>query len=286
MTVAQFVEETHFQFKQINFIQPRTEAELLVAGILNWPRIHLMTRETELLSSAQWVVLDRGRTRRLQGEPLAYILGEKNFYKSSFVVGPGVLIPRPETEIVVETVLKLTHGLRHHLKVADFGAGSGCIGLSLLLEQPLFSLMAVESSDEAIRYLNKNINKFHLYNRVQVLPRRVERLSQFVKENEFDLIVANPPYIAKDDPSVEKAVREYEPPAALFSPDQGFGAMKSWLEMGIRLLKNEGYMVMEIGSNQESQVKQFAEHLGWEFLYLQKDLAGLPRVVTLKKIEE
>lgn len=277
MTIQHWLKKAVAQLTDARFEEPRLEADLLLTGILKWTRVQVLTQEQDSLGPGDEARLDQALRRRLSGEPLAYILGRKGFYKADFFVGPGVLVPRPETELVVETALAL-FAKNPPQQVADFGAGSGCIGLSLLTEWPRTKLTAIESSAAALSYLQRNIEGLGLRARVEVLALSVENFLG----HDLDLIVANPPYIAADDSELEEGVKKFEPHQALFADQGGFGAIARWLEVGIRALRPGGHLVMEVGSQQSHQVEAWPTK---ELVFQAKhrDLSGHDRVMVWTK---
>lgn len=236
----------------------------------------MVTRDQDFLEPNDLRLLDLALLRRLAGEPLAYVCGFKDFYKHRFLVGPGVLIPRPETEIVVEAALDfLPQG---ESRIADFGAGTGCIGISILLERPAARLVAVEKSPDALKYLRRNIKELGVGARTEVAPIAVEELP----DKDFDLIVANPPYIAPTDPNVEENVRRFEPALALFSDGEGLGAIHRWLDEAARILKVNGRLIMEVGAGQSKILREYSVQ-GLKFDSVKRDLAGHERVLIWRK---
>ncbi len=253
-----------FYQKQIGFL----ESELLIQHFLKISRekLHLDGEHIQLKAD-QSDLLKAAAQRILAKESLAYIVGYKDFYKSRFEVGPGVLVPRPESELVVEAVLKYKKEFKD---IADFGAGSGCIGLSILAERPQAHLLCVEASSEAFRYLIKNANAF---TNAKCVLTTVESV-----EGEFDVVVANPPYIATEDPFVDEGVRRYEPAQALFSEDHGFKHFTQWSLKAFEVLRPHGLFVCEIGYNQGKRAKHMMEKLFVD-CDLIRDLNGHDRVI-------
>jgi release factor glutamine methyltransferase len=281
--LAKFVLELRAQ----GFEQPQSEAELLVSGVLGWRRHDLIARDQEALSPTQITLCEQALVRRKNGEPLAYILGCKDFYKHSFFVGPGVLIPRPETEMIVEAALECFAEKNAHIQLADLGAGTGCIGLSILAERSDAKLVAIEKSPEARVYLEKNTHHlFSLKSRVQIFAGSVED-ALGVHPNwasYFDLIVANPPYIATDDPDVMPEVRRYEPAIALFAEDNGRALIREWSKLAAKCLKPGGWFLLEIGSGQADIIESEPWlQWGYEVVKLRRDLSEHPRLVLARR---
>ena len=278
MTLRAWLQAAYQEFKALGFTTPRAEAEIFASQVLDFPRAKLIAHEEQELSPEQAERLSAGLVRRITGEPLAYVVGFKHFFKSEFEVGPGVLIPRPETELVVELALELREKLPDACRIADFGAGSGCIGLSLILECPRAELVLVENSPEAIKYLVRNLKKLKVENRAAVRDVAVESLNT----REFHLVVANPPYIADKDPDVDPHVRGFEPGSALFSDENGLGAIRRWLKVGSEVLLSGGFLIMEIGAGQATDLRtQQVE--GLAFVSVHQDLAGHDRVLIWRK---
>lgn len=255
---------------------PRLEAEWLVAHAAGTTPSKLVLVENQEIDSA-W--LAQAMRRRLEGEPLAYITGEKGFFKHTFIVRPGVLIPRPETELVVETALRLL-GSDGADEICDIGSGSGCIGLSLLVEWPSALLTAVDSSEVAIETSRQNAERLGVRQRTSFKKENIEAISD---EKFFNLIVANPPYIDELDSRVEKHVRQFEPREALFSGDSGYEDLFIWSAWAHKALRPGGWWVTEIGAGQETAVRSKLESLGYKDIGAERDLAGHVRVIYGRK---
>ena len=279
MKLGEFTQELTNTFREVGFEQPLSEAQLLISGVLGQTRSQIISEDQQELTIYQLALLQAAVSRRQKGEPLAYILGKKDFFKASFAVGPHVLIPRPETELLVEVALEKFPTTNQPLQIADFGAGSGCIGLSILLERPFAKLVAIENSVEAHVFLKKNIATYQLDSRVVVNGGTVE---DFKRAQLFDLIVANPPYIAHGDKNVMPAVHQFEPHVALYSDQMGLGAIRRWAQKSAELLKPDGFLLMEIGADQETQLREEPwDQWGLKLIEVRNDLAGLPRLIVV-----
>lgn len=219
--------------------------------------------------------------RRCSGEPLAYILNERGFYKDVFYVQPGVLIPRPETEILVEEAIRiLKMSSTQDPLFYDFGCGSGCIGLSILRDFPQARLIGLDISEAAIQVSVRNAKSLSLDLRSQFVSSKV---SDFHFVDKADLIVANPPYIAMSDDRVEEGVKKFEPHEALFSEEDGLKDIREWSKTAFSILKTGGSLLMEFGINQENAVQKQLETLGFSDIKIYKDLAGIDRAVSATK---
>lgn len=256
---------------------PRLEAEWMLESLTQKTRTDWILRPELQLEPVQIAQLKKWIQRRKTGEPLAYILGHWGFYGREFKVGPGVLIPRPETEFVVEEALrKFPH--EKAVRVADFGAGSGCIGLTLACERSGWIVDLVENSVAALGYIEENRVNLNKQSQTHVLALRVEDLPELPQ---YGLIVANPPYIADCDPDVQPTVRAFEPHSALFSPDNGMSALKAWSVKATKLLCNKGAFVTEIGYQQSATMIEFLKSLpDVQNIRVIRDFADHERVIS------
>ncbi len=217
--------------------------------------------------------------RRRAREPLAYIVGRKEFWSLEFSVGPGVLIPRPDSETVVEAVLAAFPDRRLALDIADLGTGTGCLIAALLAEYPVARGVAADSSPAAARYAAENLKRFGLQTRCWI------DISDWgAIAGHFDVVVSNPPYIKTGDiPNLEPEVALFEPHAAL---DGGADGLDSYRELALlikRLLNPGGRTFAEIGVGQEKSVKKILQTAGFIDVTTKADLAGIPRVVCAQK---
>lgn len=280
MKLNDVLQKTIQFFKDKNFETPRLDAELLIAHALKIPRIQLYIKFDSPLTDAEVNLCREFVKRRTAGEPVAYIIEEKGFYGHLFKVKPGVLIPRPETEMIVDDVLAdFKKHPKDHVRILDLGAGTGCIGLSILKHIPLAKLITVEKSAEAFALVKENIASLELGERTEAIHADVESLN-LSDLGEFDYIVSNPPYIDVNDTQVEANVRKYEPGLALFANDAGLYALKTWSTKFAPCLKAEGLMLFEMGHTQgEAMKKHFADISKFKEVTVLKDLSGLDRII-------
>lgn len=213
--------------------------------------------------------------QRCLGEPLAYILGYREFYGHRFTVKPGILIPRPETEFVVEEALRRWPKEAHLL--LDMGCGSGCIGLTLLKTQVTANLTAIDASPIPVEVTKLNAEQLQLSSRVQALQCRVEDL-----KGQFNVVVANPPYIAYDDPLIAPDVKKFEPSSALFANENGLASLRVWSEKAAELLTKDGLFVTEIGAGQEVAMRTILSQ-SFRDIEEKKDYSGWVRVISAIK---
>jgi len=281
MKLKEVFEKSVQFFKDKKFDTPRLDAELLIANALNFDRVQIYVKYEQPLKDEEVSACREAIRRRSQGEPVAYIIGQKGFFGEMYKVGPGVLIPRPETEIIVEEVIGyLKKANLETARILDLGAGTGCIGFSILKNTVETSLVSVEKSPEAFYYLEQNKQNLGLQDRVQTIHSAVEEVTSG-SIGMFDAIVSNPPYIAENDPQVEENVRKFEPAEALFAKEEGLQLIKNWFEFSTTLLKPKGIILFEIGYTQGEAVKKMAEDKKlFSQVQIIKDLSGLDR--TLK----
>lgn len=283
MKLNDVLQKTIQFFKDKKFETPRLDAELLIAHALKMPRIQLYVKFDSPLTEAEINLCREYVKRRTAGEPVAYIIEEKGFYGHNFKVIPGVLIPRPETEMIVDEVLAdFKKHPRDQIRILDLGAGTGCIGLSILKHIPLGKLITVEKSAEAFAALKHNIEALELSERTEAINADVADLNT-VELGKFDYIVSNPPYIDVNDTQVEVNVRKYEPSLALFSEDQGLHALKTWSAKFAKSLNEQGLMLFEMGYTQgPTMQKHFADLPGLKDVAILKDLSGLDRIIKAR----
>jgi release factor glutamine methyltransferase len=283
MLLKEVLQKTTTFFTEKGFSSPRLDAELLLSHALNWERIKLYTHydypmsEKELSTSRELV------KRRATGEPIAYILGARDFYKAKFIVAPGVLIPRPETELLVEeTVAWIKKNELEIPRIIDLGTGSGCIGLSILHDVPRASLLAVDISETALAIAKKNAEA-QGFTDAQFLISNVEDLDPLLS-NFMDVVVANPPYISPDDPEIEPNVKKFEPAEALFSSGAGLDHIRSWAKKAGELLRPGGFVMFEIGCDQGPAARDIFSNLKcFDRIEVIKDLSKLDRFVRAQK---
>lgn len=284
MLVKDVVQKTAAFFKEKGIESSRLDAELLISSALNWERIQIYLKFDYPMSEVELSACREFVRRRGQGEPVAYILGQKDFYDSSFLVGPGVLVPRPETEGLVERALEFAKSREAGVpfRVVDFGSGSGCVGLSILKAIPAARLLAVDASPIAIEMTKKNADRLGLADRCEALCAGVEILTREQVEGAVggpvDMVVANPPYVAETDPSLAPDVRRHEPALALFSGDDGFAHIREWAAKASGILSPNGRAIFEIGTGQGARTREIFDAVGgFRAAAIEKDLAGHER---------
>jgi len=252
---------------------PRRESEILLGAALGQPRAWLIAHgEKRILDCEATDRFEAHVTRRALGEPIAYILGEKEFWSLPLLVEPAVLIPRPETELVVERALaRLPAGSAG--SVLDLATGSGAIALAVASERPGCRVVGTDLSPDAVTLAMRNAARLDLAH----VEFRVGSWFEPVQDERFDLVASNPPYIADGDPRVEAGVRRYEPHAALFSGATGLEALSEIVAGAPAHLNPGGWLLLEHGDQQGEAVRHLLADRGFVDVATFHDLAGLER---------
>jgi release factor glutamine methyltransferase len=254
---------------------PRLDAELLLEHVTGLSRTQFRAApERELPTQAGWSFQQLVK-RRMQGEPIAYIRGHQEFWSLLFEVSPAVLIPRPETELVVERALEHL-AMDAQSNVLDLGTGSGAIALSIANERPNTIVTAIDQSVEALAVATRNAARLQIGNVRLLQSNWYSSLTD--TSNRFDLIVSNPPYIALDDPDLHPLVRRHEPTIALIPGPSGMEAIKAIVTRAPQHLSSSGWVILEHGWKQSSYVRDLLVHAGFAHVRSHADLAGHERV--------
>jgi release factor glutamine methyltransferase len=279
-TIKEVLKWTTAYFKEKGIDAPRLTAEYLLAHALKTNRLKLYLNYDKPLNSSELSIFKALIKRRLAHEPLAYITGEHTFWTLSLKITPAVLIPRPETEMVVEISLGIVR--KYRLKapfILDWGTGSGAIALALAKELPEAKVVGTDLSFLALKIAKENAFK----HQIALSLVQSKDLTPF-KPCLFDLIVSNPPYIkSKDIPNLAPEVRDYEPREALDGGEDGLKYIKYLLQNAHLYLKRKAWLVMEIGYDQAEAVAALVKEMDiWVDCQFFKDYAGIKRVVVLE----
>jgi len=250
----------------------RLDVEILLAKILKKPRAFLYAWAENKLTPEQQTQFNQWLTRRMQGEPIAYIVGEKEFWSLNLQVNSSTLIPRPETELLVEAVLELLPTSAQ--KILDLGTGTGAVALALATERPKWQLLAVDNSPAAVNLAIDNCRNLELTNVA------INRSNWFdnVRETNFDAIVCNPPYIAPSDPHLSQGDVCFEPRTALVAEHDGLADLQIVIGSAGRFLNDAGWLLVEHGWQQSEQVRDLFINSNFQHIESKKDLAGIERI--------
>lgn len=245
------------------------EARILIAHALQCSRVQLVIRENDALSAAEVNEISGLLLRRMQGEPIAYLTGEREFYGLRFAITPDVLIPRPETELLVELAMER---LPQAGLAADLGTGSGVVAVSLAHTRRDAQVTATDISEAALAIARRNAE----HHRVKIQFFRSDWFAAL--EDIYDLIVSNPPYIAASDIHLTQGDLRFEPPSALTDHANGMTALSTLIDGAPTHLKPGGWLLLEHGYDQAAAVRTQLTRAGWSEVQSWQDLAGIERV--------
>ncbi len=261
--------------KQNKITSYNIDSELLLSNILNLSRENLLINLGKKIKKKNYYNYKKLLQRRIKNEPIAYILKKKEFWKNKFCVNKNVLIPRPETEIIVEEILNIVES-KSSKNILDVGTGSGCIILSIIKERPNCKATAIDISKNALKVAKTNAKMHHLENKIKFENIDIDKF----KDNKYDFVVSNPPYINEIDlKRLEDNVRLFEPMNALKAGLDGLTEIKKLILKSKKLLKLNGKLIFEIGAKQELIIKDFLRKNGYYINKICKDLSLKPRVI-------
>ncbi len=249
------------------------DAEVLLCLALNQPRSHLRAWPDKPLQPEHLVAFRALLEQRQHGNPFAYITGNREFWSRDFQVTPDVLIPRPDTELLIELSLKLIPA-NEPVKIIDLGTGSGIIAITLAAEHPHSQIIATDFSLAALRIARLNADKHQISN----IEFHHSDWFDTIPDTKFKLIVSNPPYIAEDDSHLQQAAVRFEPQSALSAPEQGLADIRIIAEAARNYLEPDGHLLIEHGYNQQQQVQALFKDLHYDKVQTYTDLSGQPRV--------
>ena len=260
------------------FSNPRLDAEMLFRGVSGFDRATLLSRADEPVEPAVAGRFETALARRERHEPIQYILGTAAFWRDEFIVTPAVLIPRPDTETLIEAVAARLRPLPAP-RLLDIGTGSGCIALSLLRELPAARAVAVDVSEDALDVARRNAERLGLASRIEL--RRSRWLDAIAPGEGFDAIVSNPPYVARsDESSLPEEVRAHEPALALFADaSDDLSSYRAIIGELDDHLDPSGLLAFEVGAGQADRVARLLAESGLNSVDILDDLAPIPRVV-------
>ncbi len=270
ITIAQWLKQSTEKLQNVSE-SARLDAEVLLCSILACDRAYLFTWPEKSLDSAQLTACDEVLIRRISGEPVAYILGEKEFWSLPFFTDKNTLIPRPDTEVLVEQVLARTTPSEN--RILDLGTGTGAIALAIAKERPMFCVEAVDKFPEVVALAEKNRTRLDCQN-VRVFQSDWYAQTQ----GTFQVIVSNPPYIEPDDPHLAMGDVRHEPHSALVADDQGLSDLKVIISAGFGFLSSSGFLAVEHGYQQAEIVRSIFLQAGYAGVETVQDYGGRDRV--------
>lgn len=285
MTIREAIDEGAQALRASGVSDARREAATLLMHATDRDRAYLFAHDDERLEEATLVRFSEAVMRRARGEPLQYITGLQEFYGRAFEVTPDVLIPRPETEHLIEAALELSRETQSP-NFCDVGTGSGCIAVTLVAERADAGGVALDISDAALQVAARNARRHGVAERLSL---HVSDCFAFLEREapaertRFDIVVSNPPYVRESQiEGLQREVREYEPRVALTPGGDGLSVIRRLVSESPRHLRARGHLVFEIGFDQHEGVARMIDPRVWTRLETRADLQGIPRVVVLR----
>jgi release factor glutamine methyltransferase len=289
MTIGDALRDTTARLAVAGIDTPRLDAQMLLGWVLKCRREDLAREPECLLTDREALIFAKAVSLRAERRPLPYITGEQWFYGRAFKINRAVLIPRPETELLVTAALARTQTVAD-LRMADIGTGSGVLAVTLALERPEARVWATDLSADALTLARKNVIRHGVVDRFTLL--QGDLLTPLPNDVLFDMIVSNPPYVREDElPDLQPEVRDYEPKLALSGEPgtagtDGTGLHRRLLRDAPTHLTHGGWLLMEVGQGQAEIVADYARSLGWTSVTVQKDYAGIGRDVLAQWTQE
>lgn len=255
---------------------PRLDAEILLCRTIDMPRSYLFAHPEDELDDLTAERFAAVLERRLGGEPMAYIMGTREFWSHELLVSPATLVPRPETELLVDLALREIPR-KAQWQILDMGTGSGAIAIAIAGERQLCQVTAVDISEEALAIARENVRALALGN----IELEHGSWTDPVQSRRFQVIVSNPPYVRSDDDALVKL--QYEPQAALAAGADGLDAIRILAADCAAILEDDGVLLIEHGAEQPAAVAELLKSHGWADTCCHNDLAGLPRVTVARR---
>jgi len=280
MNIRTAISKAKYFLESKNIRSSGLDCELLMSKVLKKDRNYILLNldknlKKKIFNSFQSLIRERSR-----GKPIAYLIEKKEFWDHEFKTKEGVLIPRPDTELIVEQVLNLTQN-KSKLRILDIGTGSGCIILSILKEKKNYKGIGIDISKKCIDLCKINTSKLNLTNRVKFFKSDIDNFT----DAKYDLILSNPPYINKFDfKCLEKGIIEFESKSSLYGGIDGLSVIRKIIDKSSELIKINGKLVLEIAYDQKFKVKKLLRNRGFYINKVLKDLANNDRCIVSTKI--
>ena len=279
-SISDLLREASQALRDAGVPEARREAGSLLSHVIGKDRTFLISHAEDIVAGDDLARFREAVTRRASGEPLQYITGVQDFYGREFRVTTDVLIPRPETELLVEAALEVIAHKPAPL-ICDVGTGSGCIAITLVCERTDARAVAVDVSAPALAVAEDNSRRHGVSDRMRFT---ISDCFESVDRTAFDLVVSNPPYVAAAALSgLQREVRDHEPLVALSSGADGLDVIRRLLRDAPAFLKTDGYLIMEIGFDQGEKVQRLINENLWRLDEIRPDLQGIPRIVLVQK---
>ena len=281
MNINTAIQNAFLDLKKKNIKSALLDCEILMSKALNQHRSKVILNLDRQLNNKDYKIFRELVNRRLKNKPIAYLIGKKSFWKYEFEINDKVLIPRPDTELIIEQVLDVYKN-KHNINFLEIGVGSGCIILSILKEKKSFFGKGVDLSKDSIKLCKKNAKNLNVSNRLKLFKSDIDNFNL----GKYDLIVSNPPYIKKFDlKNLDKDVYNYEPNLALNGGLDGLSEIRKFVRLSSELIKLNGKLIIEIAHDQKKMVKKMLNENGFYINKVAKDLANKNRCIVSTKIK-
>tara|TARA_Y100000591_G_C21729675_1_gene643341 strand:- start:11 stop:859 length:849 start_codon:yes stop_codon:yes gene_type:complete len=282
MKIDNVIKNAYFVLKNKNIKSALLDSELLLSKAINKSREFIILNLNYDLTINEHDYFIEMINQRAKGKPVAYLTKKKFFWKDDFYINENVLIPRPDTEVLIEQVLKI-YKKKNEINFLEIGFGSGCILLSILKEKKNFKGTGIDINNDALKVCKINAYKLGIKNRVRLYKSDIDKFSK----GKYDLIISNPPYIKNIDLKyLDKEVKKYEPKSALNGGIDGISEIRKIIIKTSELIKNGGKLILEIGYNQKNEVKKLLLENSFYINSVVKDLAKNDRCIISTKIEK
>jgi len=286
VTLAEAINNAANLLSAAGITNARLDAEVLLSHIIKKDRVWLITHRDDVLDDRHQRDFDGSIQRRTRREPLQHIIGNQEFWGLEFRVTPDVLIPRPETEFIIEAALEFAQDRNKPVRILDLCTGSGCIAVTLVKELPAARVIATDASEKALAVARENARGHGVSEHIRfLLGDLFEPLEELDIRGRIDIIVSNPPYVqAGDLPTLQPEVRDYEPLMALISGPEGTEMAIRIIRIAPEYLKKNGALIMEMGMGQAGALTRMVEATGsYAKPEIVKDLAGIERVIVARR---
>ncbi len=279
MNISEILKEATEILHESGIIEPRREASSLLEFALHKDKTFLIAHSEYELSSEEKAIFQNLLNRRASREPFQHITGKQEFYRLDFVVTKDVLIPRPETELIVENALEILKATENP-RFCEIGTGSGCIAVSILHENKAATAIASDISENALQIARKNAENNGVLERLEL---KNSNIFDKINSEKFHLIVSNPPYIPGEDfDRLQTEVRDFEPKFALTDGKDGLSIIEQIIKDAPVFLKPNGFLLMEVGFNQSNKVREMFSPNIWKKIEFFQDLQGIPRMLKAR----
>ena len=281
MEIESAIKKAYLEFKHNNIKSALLDSEILMSKILKEDRKNIILNSKRIINNEEYKNFRKLVLNRLRNKPIAYLVGKKSFWKYEFELNDNVLIPRPDTEILIEQVLRIYKN-KSKINFLEIGVGSGCIILSILKEKKSFLGKGIDLSEDCIKICKKNALRLGVKNRLKLFKSDIDNFSS----DKYDLVISNPPYVKKLDLyKLDKDIFDHEPKLALDGGLDGLSIIRAVINKSSELVKLNGKLIIEIAYDQKTMVKKILKEYGFFVNFVVKDLAKNDRCIVSTKIK-